>query len=194
MSRGQQDASSGNSEYNANAFLIQQMLGRLSTSTLVEVISVTNDGGVEPIGYVDVQPMVNLLDGNNNAEPHGIIYGVPYYRLVGGRNAVIMDPVKGDIGMAAFADHDISSVIANQAPANPGSGRRFSMADALFFGAFRAEAPLQWVRFSEEGIELHSPTQILLDAPNIKMTGAMIDLEATVKISLTAPLISENGA
>lgn len=185
--RGQQDATSGMSEFNSQAFLIYQMIGRLNFSKMVKVLAVYNVGAAEPVGYVDIQPMVNQLDGNNNAEPFAPIYGVPYFRLQGGKNAIIIDPQVGDIGMAAFADRDISNVKKTKEISNPGSFRRYSLADAMYFGGLLNGTPDQFVRFSAEGIELVSPTKIRAAAP-------LIEFEATEKITLRAPLISENGA
>lgn len=120
---GQAQAGEGVGEYGALMFLISQALARLSTSTLVRVVAVTNAGGVAPVGFVDVQPLVNQLDGNGNAVPHGQLFQLPYFRLQGGTDAVILDPKVGDIGMAAFANRDLSAVKASKQQANPGSWR-----------------------------------------------------------------------
>ena len=83
--------------------------------TLVQVVAVTNDGGVEPVGFVDVHPMVAQVDGKGQPTPHGVIYGLPYIRVQGGSNAVILDPQVGDIGLAVFCAQDISKVKATKA-------------------------------------------------------------------------------
>jgi len=59
---------------------------------------------VPPI--VSVQPLVNQVDGQGNPTQHGIINGVPVFRLQGGANAIIADPVAGDIGLLATASRD----------------------------------------------------------------------------------------
>lgn len=191
--RGRQGPGDGGSEFNAIAFMIQQFIGRISTATLVKIVSVTNTGGVSPVGYVDVQPLVNQLDGSNNAVPHGIVHNVPYFRLQGGANAVIIDPEAGDIGLAVFADRDISSVAANKNQANPGSFRRFSMADALYVGGFLNGAPSQYVEFSAAGIKLHSPTRITLDAPDIVLQAPTIEMNASTSITATTPTFTIQG-
>lgn len=139
----------------------------MATSTLVQILSCTNSGGLSPVGFVDVQPLVNQVDGNGVPVPHGVIHNLPYFRLQGGQNAVIIDPQPGDIGMAAFASRDISSVKANRAQANPGSARRFDMADGMYFGGLLNGAPTQYVQFSAAGITITSPTAITLNAPTI---------------------------
>jgi hypothetical protein len=171
--QGFQDYNSGASEFNAVSFVVSQLIGRVGTATAVRVVAVTNAGGVTPVGFVDVLPLVNQVDGAGNATPHGTIHGLPYSRLQGGANAVILDPQVGDIGVAVFASRDISSVKANRAQANPGSRRRFDMADGMYVGAILNAAPTQYVRFSTLGVEIVSPTRVTITAPNIDTTGVL---------------------
>lgn len=152
---GAQTVFDGGSEYNRMAFVVRSILGRTATATLVMVKTVTNTGGVEPVGLIDVQPMVAQLDGKGEPTPHGTIHDVPYLRVQGGRNAFIIDPQVGDIGICVFASHDLSAVKENKAPSNPGSRRRFSMADALYIGGVLNAAPENYIRFDSDGnIEL----------------------------------------
>src|SRR5512139_7424 len=108
-------------EYNALTFLIRQLLSKVNTATLVQVKAVTNSGGVAAVGTVDVHPLINQQDASGNAIPHGTLYGLPYSRLQGGTNAVILDPQVGDIGIAIFASRDISAAKATKGENNPGS-------------------------------------------------------------------------
>lgn len=171
--RGFQDPETASSPFNAHAFLVQTIVARIATATLVQVQSVTTNGDLAPVGFVDILPLVNQIDGAGNAFPHATIFHCPYLRLQGGANAIILDPQIGDIGIAIFADHDISSVIANSAQANPGSRRRFDMADGLYLGGVLNAAPTQYIRFSSAGIELVSPTQIKFTAPTIDTFGVL---------------------
>lgn len=163
-----QDWQSDSSTYN---FIIANMLAKVQTITLVQVLSVTNSGGVSPVGYVDVQPMVHMLTGDRKTVACGVIHNVPYFRLQGGANAIILDPQVGDIGMCGFCSRDISSVKNNKTASAPQSLRRFDFADGLYFGGFLNGTPSQYVQFSAAGIKVHSPTEIELEAPNIKFTG-----------------------
>lgn len=164
---GQQTPNSAGSDFNAQTFMVWSILARVRTMQLVKVMGVTNAGGISPVGFVDILPLVNQVDGAGNAEPHGTIYHCPYFRLQGGANAIIIDPQIGDIGWGGFADRDISSVIANKGPANPGSKRMFDMADAVYFGGMLNGTPNQYIAFSASGIAITSPTQISLTAPQI---------------------------
>lgn len=179
-------ASEGAGAYGAVTFLVTQMLNRLNTCTLVRVIAVTNNGGVSPVGFVDVQPLVNQLDGNGNAVPHGQLFQLPYFRLQGGTDAVILDPKVGDIGMAAFANRDLSAVKASKQQANPGSWRTHDMADGLYFGGLLNGAPVQYVQFTEGGINVVSPSKVTVVAPNV-------EVNASEQCALNSPQIVLNG-
>ncbi|MDE3023120.1 MAG: oxidoreductase [Pseudomonadota bacterium] len=184
---GKQGLHDNNSEFNSYSFLVEQILNRANTATLVKVVSVTNSGGVSPVGFVDIQPLVNLLDGYGNAVPHGVVHHVPYHRLQGGANAIILDPQVGDIGIAIFADRDISSVKNNLSQSNPGSLRRFDMADAMYMGGFLNGTPSQYIEFSASGIKVNSPTKITCIAPNI-------EFDANTAFAINSPTITLNGA
>jgi len=105
---GQQELSSGNTEFNSLQFLIQRALSRINVATLVQVRAVDPGAGLL-VGTVDVLPLVNQVDGAGVAIPHTTLYGLPYLRVQGGNSAFICDPIVGDVGLAVFADRDISS-------------------------------------------------------------------------------------
>jgi Phage protein Gp138 N-terminal domain len=175
------------SHYNAQAFVFATLAAQNNHVALVQVKAVTNTGADIAAGSVDVQILVNQVDGAGNATPHGIIHNVPYYRLQGGANAIIIDPQVGDIGLAVFADRDISSVKVNKAQSNPGSSRRFSAADALYLGGYLNGVPNQIVEFNAAGITVTSPTKVTINAPNIA-------LNATAAVAITSPALSHNGS
>jgi len=184
--RGAADATSGGSPFNEQLFLIRQVLAEISTAKLVEVIAVTNAGDLSPVGFVDVRPLVNQLDGSDNAVPHGTVYNLPYFRLQGGTDAVILDPKQGDIGLAVIADRDISAVKSTKAQANPGSKRKFDAADGLYIGGFLNGVPQQYVRFSAAGIGIVSPTKITLTAP-------LVEIDASTSLTVNSPQSGFSG-
>jgi len=183
---GQARPAEGGDEYGAQMFLISQALARLSTSTLVRVVAVTNAGGVAPVGYVDVQPLVNQLDGAGNAVPHAVLHNLPYFRLQGGTDAIILDPKIGDIGIAVFASRDISAVKASKAQANPGSWRAHDMADGLYVGGLLNGTPVQYVQFTAGGINVVSPAKVTITAPQIEGN-------AEQQFAINSPQIVLNG-
>lgn len=165
---GNQNPNTSSSDYNVTEFIINQILGRVRTVALVQVVSCTNSGGVSPVGMVSARPLVNMLDGAGNPTPHGIIYNLPYIRVQGGvTGAVICDPKPLDIGLALICDRDISSAKANaaaimagtQQSVNPGSWRRFNLADGIFWGLPSGGTPTTYVRFDGEGnFEIVAPS------------------------------------
>lgn len=182
------------SDFGAVSFLVNQVLDGRNTATLVQVKAVSNTGGLFPVGLVDVLPLVNQLDGEGNAVPHQVVRRLPYFRLQGGANAVIIDPQVGDIGIAVFADRDISSVKAAKAQANPGSARRSNKADGLYLGGFLNGTPSQYVQFSAAGIKLHSPAAVILEAPDVQISAATVEIAATTSTTITTPSFTVNGA
>ena len=191
---GQRGLSDDTSRFNMTWFLVQQALGLVRTATLVQVKACSNTDAVAPVGTVDVMPLVNLTDGLGNATKHGIVYGLPYFRLQGGHNAVIIDPEVGDIGIAVFADRDISSVKAAKAQSNPGSRRRFNWADGMYIGGVLNAAPTQYIRFSSSGVVLYdkfgntivtdthgisvtdkNSNTIVMDSSGVKINGVLFD-------------------
>lgn len=194
---GAADFQSFGSRFSANWFLVQQALAQIESATLVLVKGVTSDGALAIAGTVDVQPMVNQIDGNNNAVPHGIVYGLPYFRMQGGANAVIIDPEVGDIGLAIMANRDTSRVRATKAPANPGSRRRFDFSDGIYVGGLLNGIPTQFLRFSASGIELVSTTGIKLHAPTVTIEATNLNITADVAITgnltVTGAIIAGSG-
>jgi Phage protein Gp138 N-terminal domain len=154
------------SDLAAHSFLINQIIGRLATSTLVKVLAVTNSGGVSAVGFVDVQPLVNQTDGAGQPTPHGQINNLPYFRLQGGTNAIIIDPQVGDIGLAVFCSRDISSVKATKAQANPASFRRHDWADGIYVGGVLNGVPQNYVAFSSTGIAIVTSNALTIQATN----------------------------
>jgi hypothetical protein len=156
------------------SFIVQQALSRVQTLTLVRIVDCTNEGGIVPVGTVTVQPLVNLMSGDRVAFKHKPLYKLPYVRIFGGSNAVILDPQPGDIGLAGFCSRDISAVKNAKAEANPGSFRQFDMADGIYIGGcLPTTAPAQYIAFSDEGIAVVSPTEVRIEAPLVRIVGAV---------------------
>lgn len=186
------------SDYASLQFVVEQLLTRMQTAMPVRVMAVTNDGSVAPVGSVDVVPLVNQVTGDGTTVPHATIFKVPYSRLQGGVNAVIMDPEPGDIGICLFASRDISAVKADpqgaaaEGPdgtvkgAPPGSLRTYNFADAVYVGAILNGVPEQFVQFNTDGIRMVSPTKVRVEAP-------IAEIVADDRITLQAPTIELKG-
>jgi hypothetical protein len=150
---GMADPTTGGHTVNALTFLINQVVNKNWTLTL-GLVKAVRGGGIDAPAVVDVQPMVNEMDGRAQATPHGTIYNVPCFRLQGGAGAFVVDPKADDIGILAVASRDISSVVKNKAPANPGSFRTFDPADAMYIGGLLGASPGRYVQIGENAISI----------------------------------------
>lgn len=188
--QGAQDQGTNGTDFNSLVFLIHQELAKISTASVVKIVKGPYDkdgndippGAVGAIGYVDVQPLVNQIDGYGNAMPHGTVHRLSYHRSQGGGNAVINDPKVGDIGKMVVGDRDSSVVRATNAQGNPGSRRKLDKADGTYMGTTQAGDPTQWFTFTADGIEIHDKNDnvIVMGPDGVKINGALINKEGDV--------------
>lgn len=181
MAVGNQTPASVANDYAVIAFIVRQLLGGMATATLVRVKACTNAGGVSASGTVDVQLLVDQVAGDGVTIPAGTVFNVPYSRLLGGSNAVILDPQEGDLGICVFASRDISAIRKDPSAAltrspepgaPPGSARTYNYSDGLYVGGWQnGSAITQYVQFAAGGIIVKSPIAITLQAPTITLDG-----------------------
>lgn len=149
------EAESPTSPYNSMRFAMDMARDAQMTCTIVKVKKVTVQDEVGPIGRVNVLPLVQMIDGIQRTTDHTVVNNLPYFRMVGGKRAVIIDPREGDIGFVVTADRDISSVKEKKDTAPPGSNRRYNISDGMFVSAVLAEKPESYVRFvGDDAIEI----------------------------------------
>lgn len=164
-------------------FIARQVQEQAWTCTLVKVLAI-HDGGLNPPGTVDVQPMVNLLNGLSQPTQHGTIFKIPYGRIQFGESAIVCDPAVGDVGLACFASHDISSVVKTGAVSNPGSRRRFDPSDGIYVISLIGKTPTTFVQFLPDGgIQITVPAGKPL---NLKADTVAVDGNLTVSGDITA--------
>lgn len=144
----------GNSDHNMVAFLASQVQGHIRTMQPVKIMAV-HGGGLNPTSKltVDCLPLAKQIDGAGGAMSHGTVYGCAVNRAQGGTNAIINDPVVGDIGCLVCADRDITAVKSQSAESNPGSYRRHSLSDGVYHGTFgNTKTPDQYVMFTKDTV------------------------------------------
>jgi hypothetical protein len=171
-------------DYNTIVYAIKGQLSKVQTATLVQVKACTNDGGLAPFGFVDVLPLVSQVDGAGNAVPHVTLFKLPYLRLQGGSNAVIIDPQVGDLGIALFCNRDISGVVATQGQSVPSSPQMFDWSDGLYLGGLLNSAPTQYLQFNSDGISVVTQDALTLQS------GGDTDITASGDVTVTASSIS----
>jgi len=188
---GQADLDDFTHQSNMWQFIMRQLIARISTMKLVQVKAVNGGGAgaVAAAGTVNVMPLVNQIDGNGNSTPHGIVNGIPWWRLQGGTGAVICDPKVGDLGMVLCADRDSSSVIRTKAQANPGSRRKYDLADGIYVGSILGMTPTQYLDFVDAGgIKLVDSlgNQVVMSGSGIALTpksGQPINLNGPTNVN-----------
>lgn len=192
---GNADDTSHTSELNAISFMVNSIIGRKAIATIVKVIAIKAAGEVSAVGYLDCQPMVAQIDGYGKIVEFGPLYNLPYIRIQGGANAVIIDPQIGDIGLAVFCEQDIGTVKTTRQNGPPGSRRRNDRGDGIYVGGILNQSPAQYVQFSSDGIKIRSPKKITLDAPEIDFNGLIIQTAGDASsgsVSLIGPLTVTN--
>ena len=191
---GYQDAGSAVHEYNVRDFHVRQVLAEARIATPVKVVRAPYDpttgmditpGTIGKIGVVDVQVLVNQVDGvGGSSTPHLTIYAIPYFRYQSALGAIIADPVIGDVGEIIVHDRDTSNVRANLAQANPGSARRNDLADAVYHGVMLSNAtPNQGITFTSTGLKIfdQNGNSITMDSNGITITSKNEAGPVTVK-------------
>lgn len=182
--KGTAGLTAANSLVNAFNYMIKTAIrGQINTAEAVLVVGVEAGGPQSPSGYVDVKPLVCQTDADGNTLPPSTIYRLPYARLQGGRAALVIDPVPGDIGLAVFAKRDSSNLRqAKTEPVRPGSFRVFDQADGFYMGGFLNKAPEIWLELNQENrAVLHAPVcvtvetaECVIDSPLTRLTGDML--------------------
>lgn len=184
---GAQDATSATTRLNSLLFIIQRELGKRSAGTLVRVVTapytVSNGvrtpltaGNFNPIGYIDVQPLVDQVDGNGVATPHGTVQQVAYHRFQGGNGAFISDPTVGDIGHLIVPDYDTSTVLATGQQSVPASGRQNDLSDGVYYPAVYGGAPAQAFMWTPTGFDAKDKNgnTMISGANGITINGVLI--------------------
>lgn len=168
-----------NSLSNTLDFMVSNILSEVFTATVVQVVSVNGD-------RVDVIPLVKRLDNEGLAVEHSTIFDVPFVRIQGGENAVIIDPQAGDIGIAVFAMRDISTVKKTGASALPPTRRSYDIADAMYIGGLLNGTPRRFVRITDAGVEIEG-------VDSVTVHGAEVAVNADTQAVITSPLTTVNG-
>lgn len=186
------------SNYNAINFAMKQKLLELNVSIPVQVTAVHTQTTFS--GYVDVEVLVKQIDATGKPWDYGTLYNLPYNRLQGGVNAVIIDPAIGDIGFAVFASRDISSFKNPTARANsiangtnpkaaPGSHRTYDLSDGMYIGGILNKNPTRYIQFTDTGIIIEANDTLTINSAvqingNLTVSGTTITGSGGTSINL----------
>jgi hypothetical protein len=171
-------------DHSTMEFIARQLMNGMATAALVEVKGVGED-------TVNVQPMVNQIDGAGTGIPHGTIHNLPYFALRAGASAVRAKPKAGDIGVAIFTSSDSSVVKKTKKPANPGTRRRFDWSDGLYLGGFLGPEPTSFIDLDDDvGITVTAASgkALTLNADTVTING---DVSVTGTLTATEDVIAD---
>ena len=142
----------------------------LSGAFFIELVEVLAVRGVAPNLVVDVLPLVTRTDPSGAMIDNSPVFNVPAWRLQRGESAVIMDPVAGDIGLAAICDRDNSIARINRKQSVPGSKRTHSKSDAIYLGGVLNGQPSQFIEFADGAINITTPNPVNITCSSANIT------------------------
>ena len=151
-------------EYDKVISQFNSLITNVNTAIPCKVVAIEKQEqrGVNIVGFVDIQLMIEQTNGQKKGNETAIICNVPYVRIQGGTNAVIIDPEINDLGVAIFASRDITNFKEARRQTPPATWRKFSISDAIYIGGIRNQKPVQYIHFRNDGIEIYSPKRLAL--------------------------------
>lgn len=196
----------GSSEYNVLDFVIRSIVcGLVNTAIPVRVDKVERPAEGGGAGYLSATPLIKMRSAKGDALDVVSIPKLRWFRLQHGTAAIIVDPKPGDIGLAVFAQQDVSALSGGSEPIQPGSFRCYSISDGFYFGGFWGQKPTTFIRIEDNGqVTVTAPQSVVvnsidvtvnasgstkIDSPSVTITG-----DTTIEKTLTVRgLISGTG-
>jgi phage baseplate assembly protein gpV len=141
--KGTRKLTTANSQTNATAFLVEQIINaKVNTAEVVSIDGADQSGTDGAAGYAAATPLVCPVDGYNEALPPASIARMPFFRPQAGKAAIVMDPQPGDKAILITMKRDSSGVASGKGdPVQPGSFRTFDQADGYLINGFLGETP-----------------------------------------------------
>lgn len=156
-------------------YIINNLIANIHTMMPVKILSVTVPADIlAPIGRCEVLPLVQQIDGSNNVYPMGKIVNVPYLRVQGGSNAIVIDPQVGDVGLCGFCERDISIVKRTGELSAPDTRRKYDINSAVYMFTMMSGAPAQYIHFKSSGIDIKTTGDLNINGLIIKADGTLI--------------------
>lgn len=185
----------GSSEVNALCFMIETLIkNTVSTAIPVRVDKIERPGNESGAAYLSATPLICQRDAEGNALPSVSIPKLRWFRYQHGTAAIICDPKPGDIGLAIFAQQDVSALNGGTEPVQPGSFRCFDMSDGFYVGGFWGQTPSTYIRIEDTGdITIDAPSSTMHNSPKITVYCDTASVNASESVNITAPITNVNG-
>ena len=137
----------GSSDLNALDFFVRSIIkGMVNTAIPVRVDSIERPAEGGGAGYLSATPLIRMRSASGDALATVSIPKLRWFRLQHGTAAIIVDPKPGDVGLAVFAQQDVSTLSGGADPVQPGSFRCFDMSDGFYIGGFWGKTPTTFIR------------------------------------------------
>lgn len=187
--------SSYGSDLNAAEFFVKSIIKRtVSTAIPVRVDRVDRAGDGSGALYVDATPLVCQTNADGNAIDSVSIPRLPYFRLQHGTAAIIVDPKPGDVGLAVFAQQDVSKLTGGNTPVGPGSFRCFDMSDGFYIGGFWGQTPTTFIRVEDTGdITITAPQTVTVNTEAVTVNCSTATVNASGSITFNTPSSTFTG-
>ena len=178
-------------EYDKVISQFNSLITNVNTAMPCKVVAIEKQEqrGVNIVGFVDIQLMIEQTNGQKKGNETAIVCNVPYIRIQGGTNAVIIDPEINDLGVAIFSSRDITNFKEARRQTPPATWRKFSISDAIYIGGIRNQKPVQYIHFRNDGIEIYSPKRVHITTPTV-----LIDSDNTTINTSENTTINANNA
>ena len=162
-------------------YIINNLIANIHTMMPVKILSVTvPPDSLAPIGRCEVLPLVQQIDGSNNVYPMGKIVNVPYLRVQGGSNAIVIDPQVGDVGLCGFCERDISIVKRTGELSAPDTRRKYDINSAVYMFTMMSGTPTQYIHFKTSGIDIKTTGDLNINGLIIKADGTLITKDGVI--------------
>ena len=175
-------------EYDKVISQFNSLITNVNTAMPCKVVAIEKQEqrGVNIVGVVDIQLMIEQTNGQKKGNETAIICNVPYVRIQGGTNAVIIDPEINDLGVAIFASRDITNFKEARRQTPPATWRKFSISDAIYIGGIRNQKPVQYIHFRNDGIEIYSPKRVHITTPTVLIDSDNTTINTSAKTTINA--------
>lgn len=175
-------------EYDKVISQFNSLITNINTAIPCKVVAIEKQEqrGVNIVGFVDIQLMIEQTNGQKKGNETAIICNVPYIRIQGGTNAVIIDPEINDLGVAIFASRDITNFKEARRQTPPATWRKFSISDAIYIGGIRNQKPVQYIHFRNDGIEIYSPKRVHITTPTVLIDSDNTTINTSAKTTINA--------
>lgn len=164
------------SEYNILHFIISSIIkGMVNTAIPVRVDNIERPAEGSGAGYLSATPLIRMRSASGEALDTVSIPKLRWFRLQHGTAAIIVDPKPGDVGLAIFAQQDVSTLNGGNQPMQAGSFRSYDMSDGFYVGGFWGQKPTTFIRVEDTG-------DVTITAPN------------TVTVNCTTATVNASGS